>query len=86
MLDGLIDWGDAWSAIAAGPRAVVDGAGGGVHQVCRRYGFRVSDELDAKLAAYRIGWNIDALGYESRAGGDWFDVYRVRIAADVTRL
>ena len=45
-----------------------------------------SDELDAKLSAYRIGWNIDALGYELRAGGDWFDVYRGRVAADVARL
>ena len=86
-LTGLIDWGDAWvgdplldlARLSMAPPAVftafVDG-----------YGSRFSHELVAKLAAYRIGWNIDALGYEVRAGGDWFDVYRGRVAADVARL
>ena len=86
-LSGVIDWGDAWvgdpqldlARMSMAPAVVfttfVDG-----------YGFRWSDALDAKLAAYRIGWNIDALGYELRAGGDWFDMYRGRVAADVTRL
>ena len=86
-LSGVIDWGDAWvgdplldlARMSMAPAAVfttfVDG-----------YGFGLTNALDAKLAAYRIGWNIDALGYELRAGGDWFDVYRDRVAADLTRF
>jgi hypothetical protein len=50
------------------------------------YELRLTDALVDRLARYRILWNVAALTYEHRAGGDWFDVYRERIRADVRRL
>ena len=86
-LTGLIDWGDTWvgdplldlARMSMAPPAVFT-------SFLEGYDRPSPEDLEARLAAYRIGWNLDALGYEYRAGGDWFDVYRGRVVDDVARL
>ena len=50
------------------------------------YGVRINTDLSERLARYRLLWNIGALSYEYRAGGDWFDAYRDRIRDEATQL
>lgn len=75
---GIIDWGDACAGdprfdlgrmSMAGPTAL--------RAFLCGYGLSATAELDRSLTAYRLVWNLDALLYEYRAGGDWFDAYRV---------
>jgi len=81
---GIIDWGDA---SAGDPRLdlarfSMDDADA-FAALLRGYGVPRTADLDAVLAAYRVLWNLEALVYEQAAGGDWFDVYRGRIEADL---
>lgn len=82
-LSGIIDWGDAGVGdplvdlarlSMSGPEALQAFAAG--------YGIDLTPALDQMLARYRILWNIAALTYEHRAGGDWFDVYREMVRRD----
>ena len=84
---GLIDWGDASAGdprldlgrmSMAGPTAFASFLSG--------YGMTSTAELDRILAGYRLVWNIDALTYEFRARGNWFDRYRSGIRAAVAEL
>ena len=50
------------------------------------YGMRLTPSMGVSLARYRIIWNIAALTYEYRAGGDWFDAYLEGIADDTRQL
>ena len=81
----LIDWGDACAGdprldlgrmSMAGPEAF--------RLFMSGYGLALTPELQRSLTAYRLLWNLDALTYEFRAGGTWFDSYRagIRAAAD----
>jgi aminoglycoside phosphotransferase (APT) family kinase protein len=84
---GLIDWGDAgvgdpaWDLARASMmdptdfRAIVDGYPGADDAAVSRL-----------LPIYRVLWNVRALAYEHRAGGDWFAAYQDRIAADLDLL
>lgn len=83
----LIDWGDAsvgdprldlGRMSMAGPSAFSAFMSG--------YGLPLTPELDRSLTAYRLVWNLDALVYEFRAGGSWFDTYRTGIRAAVDHL
>ncbi len=86
-LTAIIDWGDAGVGDPAmdlarfsmtGPEATsafLDG-----------YGIALDDELDDRLTRYRLAWNVRALSYEFRAGGDWFAVYRARIIDEIALL
>ena len=47
------------------------------------YGLDLTPERDDNIRAYRILWNLEALHFEFRAGGDWFDSYRGNIQLDV---
>jgi len=51
-------------------------------------GYRIEprQDLDERLRAHRILWNLDALAFEYRAGGDWFDAYRRNISTDLDRV
>ena len=86
-LSAVIDWGDA---IVGDPRADLarlSMAGSVVTSAfCDGYGQEMTPFLADVLARYRIMWNVDALTYEYRAGGDWFDVYRQGIVQDITLL
>lgn len=84
---GLIDWGDACVGdprldlarmSMAGPAAFARFLSG--------YGTILTPELGRVLAAYRLVWFIDALVYEFRAQGNWFDSYRSGIRAAVAEL
>lgn len=84
---GLIDWGDACAGdprldlgrmSMAGPTAFASFLSG--------YGLPLTPELGRVLTGYRLVWNIDALVYEFRAQGDWFDRYRSGIRAAVAEL
>lgn len=84
---GIIDWGDASAGdprldlarmSMTGPAAFTAFMSG--------YGSSVTPELDRTLACYRMVWHIDALTYEFRAGGQYFDHYRAGIAASVRQL
>jgi hypothetical protein len=79
-LTGLIDWGDVGAGdplfdvarLSMAPEPLVTAFLAG-------YGLDRSPELGARLRAYRILWNLEVLGYEYRAGGDWFEAYRRNI-------
>lgn len=86
-LSGIIDWGDATVGdpladlarlSMTGPDALTAFAAG--------YGVALTPAVREVLARYRVLWNVVALSYEYRAGGDWFDVYRQRIVDDVGLL
>jgi aminoglycoside phosphotransferase (APT) family kinase protein len=85
-LTGVIDWGDATVGDPLLDIARMSMASSLIGSFLDGYGPLESTGLDATLAAYRISWNLDALGYEFRAGGDWFDAYRIRVIADVSWL
>ena len=50
------------------------------------YGVRINTDLSERLARYRLLWNIGALSYEFRAGGDSFHACRDRIRDEAARL
>jgi aminoglycoside phosphotransferase (APT) family kinase protein len=86
-LSSVIDWGDAWIGDPLADIArlsmsglVVTGA------FLDGYGLELTDDVADTLARHRLLWNLSALSYEFRAGGDWFDAYRDRVRDDVDRL
>lgn len=84
---GIIDWGDACAGDPRLDLGRLSMAGTDtLEAILSGYGSRLTPELDRALAGYRLVWNIDALTYEHRAGGDWFDAYRRGIATAVTEL
>lgn len=82
-LSGILDWGDTTYGdplfdlarfSMAGPTAMaafVDGYG----QI---------DLPERTLSCYRVLWSLRALQAEDRAGGDWFQPYLDRIAAELS--
>jgi aminoglycoside phosphotransferase (APT) family kinase protein len=86
-LSAVIDWGDAWVGDPLADLARLSMSGPSVTTAfLDGYGLDVTGEVQDTLARHRILWNLTALGYEYRAGGDWFDAYRDRMRADVDRL
>lgn len=85
-LTGVIDWGDATVGDPLIDVARMSMTPSMIGPFLDGYGLLTTDRLEARLAAYRISWNLDALGYEYRAGGDWFDAYRSRVVADIRWL
>jgi aminoglycoside phosphotransferase (APT) family kinase protein len=84
---GIIDWGDACAGDPRLDLGRLSMAGTDtLEAVLSGYGSRLTPELSRALAGYRLVWNIDALTYEYRAGGDWFDAYRRGIATAVAEL
>lgn len=84
---GLIDWGD----VAAGDPRLDLGRMSMVGSTAfvmfmSGYGHSVTPELNRSLTAYRLLWHLDALVYELRAGGDWFDSYLAGIRASMDEL
>ncbi len=86
-LSAVIDWGDASVGDPRADVARLSMAGPDVVSAfLDGYGWELTRSVAEDLARYRIMWNVDALTYEYRAGGDWFDVYRQRIVDDVQLL
>ena len=86
-LSSMIDWGDAWVGDPLADLARLSMSGPSVTAAfLDGYGLEPTDEVMDTLARHRLLWNLSALGYEHRAGGDWFDVYRGRVRDDVDRL
>lgn len=84
---GLIDWGDACAGDPRLDLARLSMAGANaLDAVMSGYGVRLTPELSRTLACYRLVWNIDALTYEYRAGGGWFDAYRRGITTALAEL
>lgn len=84
---GLIDWGDACVGDPRLDLARMSMAGATAFAIFMSgYGMTPTPDLGRVLAAYRLVWNIDALDYEHRAQGSWFDSYRSGIQAAVTEL
>lgn len=74
---GIIDWGDACAGDPRFDLGRMSMAGGtALRAFLSGYGLPVTAELSQAFTAYRLVWNLDALLYEYRAGGDWFDCYR----------
>jgi aminoglycoside phosphotransferase (APT) family kinase protein len=85
-LSAIIDWGDASVGDPLADLARLSMAGPSATEAfLAGYGLPMTPARAGQLARYRILWNIAALTAEFRAGGDWFRVYRERIADD-TRL
>lgn len=86
-LSSVIDWGDAWVGDPLADLARLSMSGPSVTAAfLDGYDLEATGEVLDTLARHRLLWNLSALGYEYRAGGDWFDVYRDRMSADVDRL
>jgi aminoglycoside phosphotransferase (APT) family kinase protein len=86
-LTAIIDWGDARVGDPVADLARLSMAGSDVTAAfLDGYGIAVDTDLHDRFARYRLCWNVGALSYEYRAGGDWFDVYRARIIDDVTSM
>jgi aminoglycoside phosphotransferase (APT) family kinase protein len=86
-LSALIDWGDASVGDPLVDLARLSMAGSPATEAfLAGYGRPMMPEYAERFARYRILWNITALTNEFRAGGDWFHVYRQRIADDTRRL
>jgi hypothetical protein len=84
-LSAIIDWGGVSVGDPAAELARLSMSGPTVTTAfLEGYGVRITGNLSARLARYRLLWNIGALTYEHRAGGDWFDAYRDRIRDDTT--
>ena len=84
---GLIDWGDACAGDPRLDLGRMSMAGPTVFAAFMSgYGLAITPELDRVLACYRLVWNIDALTYEFRADGDWFDGYQSGIESAVNDL
>jgi hypothetical protein len=87
QLSAIIDWGDASVGDPAADLARLSMSGPTVTAAfLEGYGVGINTDLFERLARYRLLWNIRALSYEHRAGGDWFDAYRDRIRDDATQL
>jgi aminoglycoside phosphotransferase (APT) family kinase protein len=83
----IIDWGDACAGDPRLDLARLSMAGAdALTAVMSGYGSQLTPELSRTLACYRLVWNIDALTYEYRAGGDWFDAYRRGITTALVEL
>jgi aminoglycoside phosphotransferase (APT) family kinase protein len=86
-LSSVIDWGDARVGDPLADLARLSMSGPSVTTAfLDGYGLEATGEISDTLARYRLLWNLSALGYEHRAGGDWFDVYRDRVRDDIDRL
>jgi len=86
-LSSVIDWGDAWVGDPLADLARLSMSGPSITAAfLDGYGLEATDPVLDTLARHRLLWNLTALGYEHRAGGDWFDVYRDRVRDDVDRL
>ena len=86
-LSSVIDWGDAWVGDPLADLARLSMSGPTVTAAfLDGYGLEATAEVQETLARHRLLWNLSALTYEHRAGGDWFDAYRDGIRADVRRL
>lgn len=86
-LSSVIDWGDAWVGDPLADLARLSMSGPSLTSAfLDGYGLTATDEVLDSLARHRILWNLSALGYEHRAGGDWFDAYRDRVREDVDLL
>ncbi len=86
-LSSVIDWGDAWVGDPLADLARLSMSGPSVTAAfLDGYGLEATAEVQDTLARHRLLWNLSALTYEHRAGGDWFDAYRDGIRADVGRL
>jgi aminoglycoside phosphotransferase (APT) family kinase protein len=84
QLTGIIDWGDVGVGDPLFDIARVSMAGQDVLAAfLDGYELDLTPELGASIRAYRILWNLEALSFEFRAGGDWFDAYRDNIQVDV---
>ena len=87
QLSAIIDWGDASVGDPAADLARLSMSGPTVTAAfLEGYGVRINTDLSERLARYRLLWNIGALSYEYRAGGDWFDAYRDRIRDEAAQL
>ncbi len=83
----MIDWGDAWVGDPLADLARLSMSGPSVTTAfLDGYGLEATADVRDTLARHRILWNLSALVYEHRAGGDWFDAYRDRVREDVFRL
>ena len=86
-LSAVIDWGDASVGDPLADVARLSMSGPSLTAAfLDGYGLALTAALTDRLARHRIRWNLRALAYEHRAGGDWFDVYRDRVRADVALL
>jgi aminoglycoside phosphotransferase (APT) family kinase protein len=86
-LSSVIDWGDAWVGDPLADLARLSMSGPPVTAAfLDGYGLEPTHDVMDTLARHRLLWNLSALGYEYRAGGDWFGVYRDRVRDDVERL
>lgn len=87
QLSGIIDWGDARVGDPVADLARLSMAGPAVTDAfLAGYQLPLTPDLADLLARYRICWNVAALTYEHRTGGDWYDAYRDRIRADTELL
>lgn len=86
-LSAVLDWGDASVGDPVAEVARLSMAGPAVTAAfLAGYGWPSTSGLADQLARHRVLWDVRALGYELRAGGDWFDTYRRRIGEDTARL
>jgi aminoglycoside phosphotransferase (APT) family kinase protein len=86
-LSAIIDWGDASIGDPAADIARLSMSGSAATAAfLDGYDTRLTAELADRLTRYRIVWNLRALSYEFRAGGDWFETYRSGIKEDAARL
>ena len=86
-LSAVIDWGDARVGDPLADLARLSMSAPSVTTAfLDGYGLEATAQAMDTLARHRLLWNLSALGYEHRAGGDWFDVYRDRVRDDVDRL
>lgn len=84
QLTGLIDWGDVGVGDPLFDIARVSMAGPDVLTAfLNGYELDLTPELHDRIRVFRILWNLEALHFESRAGGDWFDSYRTNIQVDL---
>ena len=86
-LTGILDWADASVGDPVMDLAVLSRDGGEtLTTFARGYGLELSTATHRKVVAYRLLSTIDTLWFEWQTGGDWFDAYRGRIAADTATL
>lgn len=82
-LTGILDWADASVGDPVMDLAVLSRDGDeALANFMVGYGLETSPGLQRKILAYRLLSTIDTLWSEWRTGGDWFETYRRRIAAD----
>jgi aminoglycoside phosphotransferase (APT) family kinase protein len=87
QLTGIIDWGDALAGDPLYDLARFSLVGKGeLDLLLTGYGLRLTPELEATFAGYRIVRMTTTLRDEFRNGGDWFDSYRASIVRDLDLL